>query len=142
MSDICNSRSAIVVAIKLQQTLTYKKNRYHIGSSDLWRPCQRFVSSLQTVWSTGSAASIFSDGLVLAGGSEMGCPADLVHVVPPLLCFLYFFLLLDDEPDGLSICKTRFEAVAREDSIQLQTQMVYKSVMVEAVANPDGIQRR
>ncbi|KAI3728208.1 hypothetical protein L6452_16840 [Arctium lappa] len=102
----------------------------------------RFVSSLQTVWSTGSAASIYSGGLVLAGGREMGCPADLVYVVPPLLCFLYFFLLLDDEPDDLSICKTRFEAVAKEDGIQLQTHMVYRSVMVEAVANPDGIQRR
>ncbi|KAI3677701.1 hypothetical protein L6452_36967 [Arctium lappa] len=70
-----------------------------------------------TVWSTGSAASIFSRGLVLVGGREMGCPADLVTVVPPLLCFLYFFLLLDDEPDGLSICKTRFKAVAKEDGI-------------------------
>ncbi|KAI3693227.1 hypothetical protein L6452_33059 [Arctium lappa] len=141
--SISSSRSTIAVAIKLQQTLMYKKNRYHVGSSDLWRPCQRFVSSLQTVWSTGSTASIFSGGLVFADGREMGCPANLVPVVPPLLCFLYFFfLLLDDEPDGLSICKTRFEVVAKEYGIQLQTQMVYRSVMVEAVANPDGIRRR
>ncbi|KAI3692478.1 hypothetical protein L6452_32294 [Arctium lappa] len=84
---------------------------WHPSSQEIWnivsvRPCRRFLASLPLIWSIGFVASIFSGDFVLVGGKETTCPADLIHVVPPLLVSSTL-MLLDNEQMVEAWCSWR-----------------------------------